>query len=164
MHNFIPVLLLPTRITETSATLIDHIYFFNKNWNCDNDRLICGNIYYQLSDHLSNIFILNKTKSVKTTNERPFIRNFSLNNNETFKYKLSCLRWNAIFYNISDINECFTKFISIVNDLFNECFPLKRISRKAFKDKKWMTGSLKISCKQKSILYRNWLRTKNPLD
>ena len=28
VNNFLPVIVLPTRITVTSATLIDHIYFY----------------------------------------------------------------------------------------------------------------------------------------
>ena len=28
IHGFLPVILMPTRITSTSATLIDHVYFY----------------------------------------------------------------------------------------------------------------------------------------
>ena len=33
-----------------------------------------------------------------------------------------------------------------LNDLYNECFPLKMLSRKRSRDKKWVTTAIKNSC------------------
>ena len=43
MHNFFPMVLSPTRLTVTSATLIDHIYYNSKN-KAENLCTISGNI------------------------------------------------------------------------------------------------------------------------
>lgn len=65
-HNFTPMLLLPTRITEYTSTLIDHIYF---NENCASSGKFTtnsGNLYYELSDHLPNFIILsNSSKKLR---------------------------------------------------------------------------------------------------
>ena len=33
LHGFVPVIVMPTRITSRSATLIDHIYYYGGNNN-----------------------------------------------------------------------------------------------------------------------------------
>jgi len=61
INNFLPVLLTPTRVTSTSATIIDHIYLFNCGENLEHNRMVCGNLCSDLSDHFPN-YILLKTK------------------------------------------------------------------------------------------------------
>jgi len=58
-HNFMPLLILPTRITSKSSTLMDHIYYYEGK--SDRDRHFkCGNLVSNLvsdvSDHLPNYF------------------------------------------------------------------------------------------------------------
>ncbi len=45
-HSLIPLITLPTHITQTSATLLDHIFS-----NSDPESKECGIIYSSLSDH-----------------------------------------------------------------------------------------------------------------
>ena len=49
------ILTKPTRITDHSATLIDHIYF-----NSMEHRTISGNILCDITGHLPNFLIINK--------------------------------------------------------------------------------------------------------
>ena len=49
----LPLITLPTRITQTSATLLDHIFS-----NSDPELKQCGIIYSSLSDHLYPFFIV----------------------------------------------------------------------------------------------------------
>ena len=52
-HNSIPKITLPTRVKDTSMTLIDHIFL--RVPKCDTDRPVyCGNLYSEISDHLPN--------------------------------------------------------------------------------------------------------------
>ena len=67
LNNFLPSILLPTRVTPKSATLIDHIYYnLGSKINID-AKIISGNFLQDLSDHLPNYFILynEKTKDKK---------------------------------------------------------------------------------------------------
>ena len=50
-NSYIPLITKPTRITETSATLIDHIFINNLDSN-DRSNTKCGIIISDLSDHL----------------------------------------------------------------------------------------------------------------
>ena len=60
---------MPTRITDTSATIIDHIYYYKgrgKHPGAAGDlKMISGNLLCDLSDHLPNFTILMKNKTSK---------------------------------------------------------------------------------------------------
>jgi len=54
-HNFMPTITLPTRITDHSATLIDHINVFKPL--SDISRVtVCGNIFFDISNIRFNTF------------------------------------------------------------------------------------------------------------
>ena len=58
VNNFMLAIIMPTRITSKSATLVDHIYYCEGN-NCKKDLyLVSGNLWCDLTDHLPNYFIL----------------------------------------------------------------------------------------------------------
>lgn len=70
-HNFIPTIVLPTRLSQSSATLIDNIFFRLPNQLLDNN-LLSGNLFTDLSDHLPSFCIV---EGINNTNfNRPFIR------------------------------------------------------------------------------------------
>ena len=56
-NNYLPVITMPTRITPKSATLVDHIYFFNNNLK-QNLEIHSGNIFSDITDHLPIFFII----------------------------------------------------------------------------------------------------------
>ena len=45
---------MPTRITHKSATLIDHIYYYEGLNKCDTISVESGNLLTDISDHLPN--------------------------------------------------------------------------------------------------------------
>ena len=65
---------------------------------------------------------------------------------------------------ITNPNEAYNKFAEISKRVFDENFPLVRLSRRAFKDKKWMTSGLKKSCNKKNKLYFKWITSKRKED
>jgi len=78
-YNFIPISVLPTRITNKSTTLIDHIYYFEgKNNMNQNIKAFTGNILTDITDHFSNYLILYNRNN--TDPERPLIRNYNKTN------------------------------------------------------------------------------------
>jgi len=83
-HSLLPLITLPTRITQTSATLLDHIFS-----NSDPETKECGIIYSSLSDHLP-VFSLSKcTQHEDNIGSEPIlIRNTSIENKAKFKEKL----------------------------------------------------------------------------
>lgn len=164
LHNFLPSILLPTRITLKSATLIDHIYYYEGNNRKKEVEIFSGNIFSDLSDHLPNFVILRNVKSKPDLHNRPFVRLYSKENNKHFQNCLKAIDWNLVLFNIDEVDTSFDKFCSLVNNAFESSYPLTRVSRRALKDKKWMSSGLKKSCKTKNKLYKRWLVTKNVED
>jgi len=53
---------MPTRITDQSKTIIDHIYYYEGN-NCTrNLNIMSGNFWCDVSDHLPNYVIVSNPK------------------------------------------------------------------------------------------------------
>jgi hypothetical protein len=48
--------------------------------------------------------------------------------------------------------------------MYEKCFPLVRLSRRAVRDKKWMSSALKVSCRHKNTLHKKWVLTGNRSD
>ena len=62
-----------------------------------------------------------------------------------------------VFNEINDENDselCFTKFHNNYISLFNKYFPLKRMSRKQFKHKPYITKAILVSIRHKSKLLK----------
>jgi hypothetical protein len=73
-HNFIPTITLPTRITDHSLTLIDHINLY-RPLSAINSTSSSGNLFFDISDHLPN-FILIQSEP-RNSAKRPYIRIYS---------------------------------------------------------------------------------------
>ena len=63
-----------------------------------------------------------------------------------------------------DPSIAYENFFQQYNDIYEINFPLIKQSRRAYKDKKWITTGLKISSKRKNALYKKWLATRSPTD
>jgi hypothetical protein len=157
VNNFIPQITLPTRITENSVTLIDHI-IIKTQFNNIYDYMISGNIYYDISDHLPNFLLLqfNQPTKINDVKNRPFVRIFGKNNLNKFHDVMLRENWTEI-YNEKNPTAALQGFLSRYSKHFEECFPLKRISRKRSKDKKWVTNGLLKCIHYKNKLYRSYL-------
>ena len=162
MNNFTPTILMPTRITPKSSTLIDHMYYYIGRKHKEGTKILSGNFLEDISDHLANYTIICNTKS-QTNRERPFVRIFSQKNKQKFTgYLQNCIFDEVISTN--DANTAYNKFITIVQSAFEDSFPFTRLSRARAKDKVWITAALRKSSKIKSKLYKKWLQTKDKED
>ena len=165
VHNCLPVVLLPTRITSKSATVIDHIYYYEGKKVKNDIELYSGNILSDLSDHFPNFIILRRPRNIIDLKNRPMIRLFTEKNKIKFQDKLKIINWHEKFCDSGDdVNDGFNTFLSVTKDIFDESFPLQRKSRRACKDKLWITTGLKKSSQTKFNLYKKWLSTRNPVD
>ena len=66
VNNFIPMIIMPSRVTANSATIIDHIYYYEGSNSKKNQNMFTGN----LSDHLPN-YLLITDKHSKADAKRP---------------------------------------------------------------------------------------------
>jgi len=61
-----PVIVIITRITDQYATIIDHICYFEGN-NCKRElNMSSGNLWCDITDHLTNFFVI-KNKKLNAT-------------------------------------------------------------------------------------------------
>ncbi len=70
-QNLITTITLPTRNIETQISLIDYMFTNAETFKNDNE-IITGIIYSDITDHLPN-FIIIKSSSTNTQNERPLV-------------------------------------------------------------------------------------------
>ena len=160
-NNFLPLMVLPTRITRKSCTLIDHIYFYEGQHKHVAD-VRCGNILSDISDHLSNYVLLIENHN-KAKLDRPMVRLFSESNKKQFRDRLTQFDWSVVC-NEHNVDAAFNIFSTHVTTCFNASFPKVRLSRRRARDKCWVTSALKKSSRTKCKLYKRWLLTKDKED
>ena len=75
-HNCVPLIILPTRFSDSSASILDHIYLkAGKNSNPGNfDACLAGNITTDITDHLANFLIMPLLSTPVPAKLRPLIR------------------------------------------------------------------------------------------
>ena len=136
-YGFIELVSRPTRITDHSATLIDHAYTNNLE-----DTISCNIITIDISDHLaiSTTINLDNTNSssyrasVRTNDPQtgPDGRVFNESNNTKFRQLIDDENWANVFENSSDSQSQFTKFNEIYTEHYEAAYPTnsKRVRRK----------------------------------
>ena len=152
-QTFIPTITLPTRIVDSSVSLIDHIFINNQIIKEDRD-ILTGNIYCDISDHLPN-FIKIKTKQPFSKNKRPLVRIYGQRNMIKFNNLIRNASWES-FYEAEDPNQALTIFYKNYNEAYDQAFPLVRLSRKRAKDKRWITDGIKKSINHKNKLFSKY--------
>ena len=124
------------------------------------EEINAGNIYSDITDHLPNFAIIKQNTRKTQTNSRPMVRIFGQNNEEKFKQKLHKANWEPV-YATQNEDTALNNFFNIYNKAFNESFPIKMLSRKRAKDKKWMTTGLRRAIHTKNQLYKKYLNKPN---
>ena len=139
--SLLPQVILPTRITNISHTVIDNIF-------CSTDftSTMSGNILTAISDHLSQFLIIHNQNKL-APNLYKLVRDWSKFDSELFKHKLSELDWNQIILPLrSDVNLSFDRFYDTINSLLEESAPLKniRICDLPNPGNPWMTKGIQL--------------------
>lgn len=145
--TLIPVITKPTRITDTSATLIDHIYCNQ----IDNAKLFTGILHTRITDHFP-VFLINHgiLKSEHSTLIRK--RTFNETNTRNFQNIMNNISWENVLNN-DNAQEAYTNFHNSFQDAFERSFPYRSIKLGYKNRKSWLTHALKVSIKHKNRLY-----------
>ena len=138
--NLIPTITRPTRITKSSATLIDNIIV---------SQSLCGNylssvLIDDISDHMPSTCVI---KSLKKAKKDPVVittRDTRVKNMTALKNHLQSYNWDTILTG-NDVNNCMTALHSVVESEMNLCIPLvtRTIKAKYLRREPWLTASLK---------------------
>ena len=154
----------PTRVTPTSATVLDHI-LTNENMH----QVIPFVIDYDITDHypvaalISRNLSTNRSKSVLS-------RSFATFNRDKFNNDLNAKIDN--FMSVVDtltennVNDIFNEFYSSLTSTINIHAPLKKVSRKQKRliNKPWITKGLLMSIKKKQKMHKTHCIKGSPID
>ena len=157
--NLIPTITRPTRITKSSATLIDNIMV---------SQSLCGNyesgiLIDDISDHMPSVCVIKSLKSVGKDVIKITSRDTRPRNLNALKTHLSNYEWTKLLCS-SDVNTSMTKLHNTLQDEIDHCIPevTRSIKRKQLRREPWITPTLKRSIdKSKRLYYRVLKRTGN---
>ena len=147
-NHFIPKISLPTRITESSHTIIDHVWVNELVYSLN------GVFPVDISDHYPVIIIFPKLKHKIKASYPVSFRIHSDENYEKFEDSILELCNNFNEYNIFNVSVRCQIFCNKLFKIYDEAFPIKtkHISQSKLKNP-WITDSLLLSIKRRHKLY-----------
>ena len=158
--GMIPTINKPTRVTRQTASAIDHITINS----IMHTGFKSGIIKAEISDHFPIFFCymyLARKKDVKE--EFIYKRRFYDQSIGRFKLRLRNINWSKIIQ-CRNANEPNINFFSIIDSLYNKCFPVAKIRLKQKKHStSWITRGIK-SPPKKVELIQGISKTKNYLN
>lgn len=150
-HFMLPTITKPTRITHSSATLIDNIYISKKLQNNFKSAILITDI----SDHLPCLVLIKLNSSQFDNNETFTYRKLNDKIFQNINTKLKEVDWSYL-NSIDDLNRAYELFqenlITIIDSVSPE---IKiKIKKKYLKKQKWMTQGLLKSSFRLNRLYK----------
>ena len=165
-YGFVQLVSRPTRVTDHSATLIDHAYT-NDILNTTSCHVITANI----SDHLATVTTLylgsgKNFRREKVSLEReqpPKFRKFNEACNAEFRSLIQDENWTDVF-NEENADEQYNKFSETYTKIYNQAYPLKGSGPRRKNERKdpkpWILPWLEDTCARRQRLF--YLKTVYP--
>ena len=118
--NVFPFITKPTRVTSTTATLIDDIVINNLD---DNMMHIQGILCTSISDHYAFFHVASNTRTDHTQTEMPLLkRNMGQRNISKFISEINRVDWQFVLTE-TDTQLAYSKFHEAMSNKYNACFP-----------------------------------------
>ena len=120
---FLPAILIPTRIVDSSKTLIDNIFF-----NHISHEIVSGNICASISDHLPQFCIIpNIFANPPSPKSNVYERDWAKFKNEEFILDFFATDWTATLnLDYNNIDYSLDRFLKIFNILLDKHAPFKK--------------------------------------
>ena len=160
--NLLPQIILPTRVTETTSTVIDNIFFNSAECNP-----ISGNIICPISDHLAQFAVMQapQIQYISAPDEK-IARDWKNFNHADFLTELRSAKWDVILQlEANDPNISFDNLHNSVNNLLDKYAPFKITCKKKNRKKSnpWITNGILVSISKRDHLYKSYIREKSPV-
>ena len=151
-YSFSQLIDKPTRVTDLSQSIIDHIVT-----NDHKSNIAPGVIEYRdLSNHYPVFVLVDKLRSYNATPTEQILfqnwRNFQADQYcNDFESSLNQLFAGFPFIDASNVNDIFSKFIEMLIEITNKPCPLKQLCRRQMKlqRKPWITKGIYTSIRHK---------------
>ena len=160
-HGFVQLVSRPTRITDNSATLIDHVYTNNLE-----NTISCNIVTVDISDHLATLTTIklgNASERIdfrnttSATTEQSSYRIFNEANDQNFKNLVAEVDWSSVIDPNINAEKNFDYFMQIYNENYNTAYPPKnvRVRRKneRVNPKPWILPWLEDAIARKDNLF-----------
>ena len=156
-NSYFPQITLPTRISKTSSTLIDHI--FKKISTCDT---LSGSIIHDISDHYPSFTILKNIQNKVTYPHTIAYREINETNLNNFNDSLSTVDWTPVLSKVTS-NDAYETFLNIYKELMNIHMPIKtkRFKKYNYKLTPWITTGILKSIRTRNNLYKKFVKLKD---
>ena len=148
----------PTRVTETTATLIDLIFTNSP------DKIVCSGVrHIGISDH-SLVFAYRKlsTNGIRKGHSSIICRNFKHFNREKFRNDIASQDWDCI-NRFSDPNDMWNVWKELFLTIANKHAPLRTIRVRA-RGSPWITSELKKQMRDRDALKVKAIQSRDPND
>ena len=152
---------LPTRITESTDTILDHILT-----NVNAESIVSGVVTQDVSDHLPICAVL-KLSAKRPHSSCKYVRKFTTRKKDDYINTVHrFIRDDNIFTN-SDASpyDKLNSLTSYIQRGSDKVFPVTKLSNKQSKifRKPWMSSGILKSMERRDELFEKWLKTKDPL-
>ena len=158
--NLCPTITKPTRISKTSATLIDQIYVTENLYRRSSSHIILCDT----SDHLP-CMIKVKDKGILEQNSDRKVTGRCLSDNNITRLiaHLNSFNWENL--NMFQVEEAFENFMCTLNTGLDNIMPIKEKLVKAKKiiREPWMTKSLYNCSRKCKKLYSKWVQNRTDI-
>ena len=157
-YNIMPIIDKPTRVTNHSSTLLDHIL---TNETKVNSKITSGVITTDVSDHFPTFSISNCIKANLDQNNAIFLKRLvNTDSIQKFRVMLNEANWELL-YECKDVDSAYDFFSRTFLIHYNKAFPYveHKVTNKNRKSP-WMTKALFKSSKKKQRLYEKFLKKK----
>ena len=154
--NMLPTITRPTRITNTSATLIDNL-FISKQLQTNYKS---GILLDDTSDHMPCYLILPDATNHKKTLREVQHRNLSEKNKRKICDLIESIDWNTKLQTL-DTNSAFDEFHNHLTMSIDSISPIvtKKINPKKQPRAKWITTGILNSINKNLLLYKESIKT-----
>ena len=155
--GFLPKITSPTRVTHSTATLIDHI-FINE---CTSSQSFSGTITSSMTDHYFNFIFLKNSMKAKHPNTITY-RPFTELNISKFNEALKSADYSSIMES-NNPNDGYNNLMGIYNELLDKFIPLKTVRFNKYKHNinPWASKGILNSIKHRDKLHKKIKKAKN---
>ena len=156
----LPNILLPTRITDHSTTLIDNIF---SSISCHES--FSGNFIYSISDHLPQFLLLRKPPIKQYKKSENVMKDWKNFDQVNFVLDFLDINWENKLYHLTNIYQAFEVFNSLIQDLIERHVPTVQITRRQIKtqSKPWITQGIIKSISKRNFFFRKFSKANNPI-
>lgn len=155
-HLGVPLINRPTRLTSSSATLIDHIYT-NAIQLLENKSL-SGVLCVNISDHLPIFHLCNSQSNVTVKIQAKPRRVINTKTLNKLKTSLEKQDWSTVMQ-IENTHKAYNAFTNVFMKCYNECIPITEKCHNV-RHKAWVTSALLNSIKRKNKLYVQYCKNR----